>query len=129
MSPKLAAAFRRRKPTLDYDQALTFGEWRLCEAICVLEGLTRKEHTVDVKCTYSYSDGKYTGDVVLEVNKQWIDGEMENYLRTQVYVHVATTINNDHCILMSDGSLKVDVLSIKDNNVKQGVSDGTCKLL
>lgn len=119
MGPKLAAAFRRRNSALDYDQALTFGEWRLCQAIDVLENLNRNEHTVAVRVAYSYDNGTKTGEWVYQANKMWMyDREqLVRVLHSSTYAYVAMNINNDHCVLMLD--LKVKILSITDNNRKE----------
>jgi len=117
MGERLAALFiKRERPALSYEQALTFGKWQLCEALCVINGVDRIEHTVDVLCSFTYDEGRKAGEWVCRINKQWFQTDMRTFLHAHTYTHIATHIDNDHCSLMFD--LEVKVISITDNNRK-----------
>jgi len=118
MSVRIATLYLRRNRQISYEEALTFGFWRTCQALCVVYDLPYKDHTVDIHCRFSYSEGKYVGEVVHVINKRWVDGDLKGILHGQTYVYVATKIDNDHCTLMND--LKIEVLSITDNNRLKG---------
>lgn len=122
MGPKLAAAFRRRNWTLDYDQALTFGEWRLCHAICVLERLDRNEHEVTVRCTYTYDAGKEQGEWTVSLNKMWVGDELQMrlVLHSFLYSHLDKQLTGGKYEERYPlGDLDFKILSITDNNRKE----------
>jgi len=110
MSLRLAGHFIERNPGVSYDQALAEEKYSLCSALCVINRLDRIDHLVDVKCKFTYGEGKYEGEVTHVLSKALDGRDLPGALHPITYAYIAINIDNGHCVLMRD--LRVEVVSI-----------------